>query len=214
MVGNLSPNTVWAYDAELSLGNPNLEFIRQFRENTAPSVLMGHFSYGVHRILRLQPQYITVLRNPVERVISLYRYQKQLPQSAFAEYFRQGLSLYDFVGRGITEMTNNHACRVIAGIAPDAGMVIHERWLLELALHNLQRHYLLVGTLENIDHFILALGELLNWQSMEFPRENVTHGEQFELDQLTRDCIIKNNQLDIELYEYVLARYSRQGRKI
>lgn len=60
-------------------------------------------------------------------------------------------------------MTNNHACRVIAGIAPDAGMLINERWLLDLALHNLQRHYLLVGTLDNLSDFLAALGARLHW---------------------------------------------------
>lgn len=204
MVSILSPDAVWAYSRELSLGNPNFDYIDKFRKNSPPSVLMGHFSYGVHRLLNLQPKYVTVLRNPIDRITSLFYYQKSLTNSDFRDYFVRGLCLHEFVSGGITEMTNNHACRMIAGIPPDSGMIINQRWLLDLAIHNLHRHYRLVGILENIDCFLTSLGSLLSWEKLEFPRENVTIGTSVDIDSITRDCIEENNQLDIELYRYVL----------
>lgn len=207
LVEKCHPDVVFAYHGELSLLNPQLDFVNSFRSRPggAPSVLMGHFSYGVHRLLQLQPTYATVLRHPLDRVVSLYRYQKSLPDSRFAHHFQQQISLREFVQRGLTEMTNNHACRVIAGIAPDAGMLINERWLLDLALHNLQRHYLLVGTLDNLSDFLAALGARLHWPPLAFPKENVTMGPTLELDSTTRDCILEHNALDLALYQHVLA---------
>lgn len=204
IVSSLNPDTVWAYNRELSLLNPNFEFINTFKRSPTPSVLMGHFSYGVHRFLNITPKYATVLRNPIDRIISLYYYQTSLADSDFFKHFQNGLSLYDFVSQGLTEMTNNHACRIIAGIPPDAGMLINQRWILDLAVHNIRRHYALVGILENINDFLFSLGNLLGWKNIDFPLENETKLKSNNLDDRTRDCIVENNYLDIELYKYIL----------
>lgn len=203
VVRALSPDTVWAYKGELRLGKPDLEFALKFRASQRPTVVMGHFSYGAHRLLGLDPAYVTVLRDPVERVVSLYRYQKSLPNSPFVAHFRNGISLEDFVSQEITEMTNNHACRVIAGIPPESGMNINERWLLDLALHNLKRDYVLVGTLAKMDDFLGRLGGMLHWPATTLPRVNETIGEAIELNGAQRRAIITRNLLDIELYDSV-----------
>src|SRR5262249_32887625 len=152
------------------------------------------------------PRYVTVLREPVARVVSLYRYWRPNPDPSVAAHFKAGISLHDFVAREITEQTNNHMCRMIAGIPPEAGLAIKEQWLLDLALHNLRRHYALVGTQEKLKEFISALASWLGWGAVDVPHINESAGDPTELDDKTLAAIREQNALDIKLYEYVASR--------
>lgn len=195
------PDALFVYEGQLTLGTRNLEFMLEFSKNTPPSVVMGHYGYGAHRLLAVEPRYVTILREPIARVVSLYHHQKALPDSRFATEFAAGLTLHDFVASNITEMTNNHMCRVIAGIPPDAGMLLNDRWLLDLALHNLRRHYLLVGRQEDFPTFVKALGALQGWPVAEVPSVNVAEKPAPDLDARTRAIIASRNALDLELYQ-------------
>lgn len=48
------------------------EYITPLREDDAVRVIGGHLVYGIHRVLPRPVQYLTVLRDPIERVLSLY----------------------------------------------------------------------------------------------------------------------------------------------
>jgi hypothetical protein len=181
-VRRFNPDTTYAYRSELSLIDPNLDFALAFRNAPKPAIIMGHFSFGVHRMLGIEPAYVTILREPIARVVSFYRYQRTLLDSAFAAHFKAGMSLREFVSKNISEMTNNHMCRCIAGITTDADPVITDEWLLHLALHNLRRHYVLVGMREHFEQFVSALARRMNWSAYDIPRQNVTAGDPVELD--------------------------------
>lgn len=203
LVSAMSDDVLWVYDRELQLNNPDVEFLADFRRKPPPSVVMGHFSYGSHRLLGIEAEYATVLRNPYERIVSLYRHQKSLPDSRFATELTSGMSVGEFVASGITAMTNNHMCRVLAGVSSDAGYRINERWLLEHAKHNLDRHYSVVGISEHIGSFIEQLSDRLGWPQAVLPHENITSGSPVEVSDQDRDSIVESNLLDIELYAYV-----------
>ena len=40
-------------------------------------LVMGHFQYGIHEFLPQEYTYVTIVRDPVERVISHYNYLRQ-----------------------------------------------------------------------------------------------------------------------------------------
>jgi hypothetical protein len=200
----LTPDTAFVYSGEFALGNPNIDFIKEFREKPSPPLIMGHFSYGVHRFIGTPPRYALVMRDPVMRIISLYRMiYRDAPNSPYAKFFRENGTLKDFVAGGFTEQTNNHVTRMCAGIPPDAGLLIKDRWLFECALHNLRRHYVLIGLIERLELFVAAMGKLLGWPETQVPMENVGTGEQVILDTETRSLIEDHNALDFELYELV-----------
>ncbi len=207
LVADFHPDVKFVYHHQLRQTNPDLDYIRNFRAGPKPQVVMGHFSFGAHRLLGIAPAYVTVLREPVARVVSQYRMEKTSPWSIFRDYLDSGISLREFVGDQVTDITNNYMCRYIAGVSAEAGMVINDRWLLDLAIHNLRRFYVLVGTLERYPAFIAALGRRLNWGAFQIPHENAGVGPPIELDKKTHDLIVERNALDIALFEYVNQTY-------
>ena len=80
------------------------------------------------------------------------------------------MTLSEFVSRELSEITNNHMCRMIAGVHPDAGFSINGQWLLDLALHNLKRHYVLVGTVERLDDFVCRLAHVSIGRQLSSPK--------------------------------------------
>jgi hypothetical protein len=208
LVARFHADAVFAYRRELALGKPDIEFVKAFRAQAKPAVVIGHFSYSVHRLLGVPPRYATVLRDPVERVVSLYRHHRARADSPFAAHFRAGMTLRTFVSAAITEETNNHMCRCIAGVAPDAGPVINDRWLLDLALHNLRRDYVMIGFVEKFAELLGGLAQQLAWGPFEMPWENLGCGPPIELDEPTRAAIVDKNSLDIALYEYTAGQHA------
>ncbi len=209
LVRTLSPDATLVYNRQLRLGNPDLDFIRDFRAADKPSVVMGHFPFSVHRLLGVPPRYATVLRDPLHRIVSLYRHQQRLEDSQFAEMLRDGATLREFVASGVTEMTNNHMCRMIAGIAPETGR-INEDWLLELALHNLKHHYVAIGVQEDLPALVAQIGSLLNWPDCTIPTDNMSTNAEPEIDDATRAVLLADNALDMRLYDHVRDNASRQ----
>jgi hypothetical protein len=50
------------------------------QDDRRPAIVSGHFLYGVHQILDGHPyRYVVLLRDPVKRVLSLFRYIHNLP---------------------------------------------------------------------------------------------------------------------------------------
>ncbi|MES2823693.1 MAG: sulfotransferase family 2 domain-containing protein [Pseudomonadota bacterium] len=206
LVEELNQDSIFVYDGQLALANPNINFIDNFRNQKPPSVMMGHFSYGVHRLLGVEPNYASMFRDPIERIVSLYVHFKTRKDSPFYNLLAAGMTLADFISSEITEQTNNHMCRIVAGIAPDAGKVITSRWLLDLALHNLDRHYIAYGIAEQYEKMIAKVAYALDWNEYEIFRENVGERPQFVLDTQAIEVISKYNQLDMELFSYIKSK--------
>lgn len=203
LVSETWPDAVFAYKGELSLLEPRFDLLQKLRASVNPPIVMGHFSFGAHRFLGVNPRYAIVLREPLSRVTSLYRYQRSLPNSSFFEFFKRNDTMREFVSSGITEMTNNHMCRMIAGVAPDSGKILQDRWLLEHALHNLKIFYEAVGIQEEIDLFLERIAEIMGVAKLSMTRENVTLGMPVELDRDTKNTVEEMNALDLELYDVV-----------
>jgi len=196
------PDLLEVYGGELRLGRPDAGFLRRWSAREAlPGVVIGHFSYGVHEFLGVPARYATFLREPVERVCSLYRHQLADAVAPWHASIAAGMTLGEFVDSGRTEQTNNHACRMFAGVVPQAGVRVADREVLQRALHNLRDHFVCVGFVEEFEASMAALEKVIG---LPLPRSRlnvsprtVAHSEG-DLEIVRRD-----NALDIELYERV-----------
>jgi hypothetical protein len=206
LVARHTPEAMFVYGPQLSLGTPDIAFAARFRLRAPPPIVMGHFSFGVHRLLGLPPLYATVLREPVARVISLHTFWKSLSVADRPAFFSDDLTLEILATEPVTEHANNHMCRIIAGIPPESGLSIDDDWLLELALHNLERHYALVALIEEIGPFVDHLARRHGWGEYALPFENRSRSELVDVAPRVLAAIAERNRLDIKLVEHVRRR--------
>jgi hypothetical protein len=179
--------------------------------------IAGHFAYGVHTALARPSHYITLLREPVERVISHYYFVKRTKNHYLHEQLnRGGLTLKDYVDKmGNIELDNGQT-RIIAGIGHGARFGECTRQMLEAAQGNLQRHFAAVGVSERFDDFLRLVQHRLGWRVTRYKAENVAHfrPQSRDMDRETRAAIIEHNRLDIELYRYAIELFENQLREV
>src|SRR3989442_9425283 len=77
-------------------------------------VVMGNFSFEPHQFLAGPSRYITILREPIDRVISHYYFVRRDPTHYLYET-SQRLSLRDFVVACGRDEPNNDQTRLLAG---------------------------------------------------------------------------------------------------
>lgn len=202
-------------------------------------VFYGHFCYGFHRLLHdPAPRYVTMLRHPVDRVVSLYKHFKRHAHAGAMHTLihAENLSLREFVERGITVESNNHLTKMLSA---NYGRVY--RWLhhasncyarhrygrpfhqvhgtrhLHRALRNLRADFDFVGFTED---FAASMRHLLRLhhrpsEGLHVPVDNASgECDAVTLDAATQLAIETANDLDLELYHAVRSdpeRYRAVG---
>ncbi|MCB0037091.1 MAG: sulfotransferase family 2 domain-containing protein, partial [Anaerolineales bacterium] len=78
-------------------------------------LLYGHMGFGLHQHFSRPAHYITILREPVSRVISQYRHEKRVPLSNTYTLLQKGMDLKGFVDYYNDFQTDNMQTRMLAG---------------------------------------------------------------------------------------------------
>jgi hypothetical protein len=170
-------------------------------------LVTGHVHFGVHREFHGASSYMTMLRDPVSRVLSLYRYIVSKPQHTLHSRVAD-IGLMDFVaGSADAEEIENGQTRQIAGVtsgAPDAGT-------LALAKRNLKEHFVVVGLLERFDESVLLFKRRLRWKMPYYVPKNVAADippEEPSADAI--EVIQRRNTLDADLYRYAADLFEEE----
>jgi hypothetical protein len=182
--------------------------------------LFGHMPIGLHEHLAYPADYISMMRDPVDRVISLYYYAKQSPDNYMHDtVVSQNLTLEQFVTSGISAEMNNGQVRVLCGIKEVDTVygdepVTEEHFLA--AKRNLDELFLAVGLTERFDESLVLFSKLLGWRWLFYNNVNVTHSRaaKSDLPQSTIDLIRQYNQYDVALYEYATQLFEEKLRKV
>lgn len=166
-------------------------------------VITGHFSFGVHDYLPGPASYFTILRDPVERVISHYYYVRRNPHH-YLFPLAQKVSLQDYVIACRDVEPNNDQTRLLAGkdLLRSDGKCRPE--MLPVAQENLCKHFHIIGLTEDFDRSLILMKKAFGWHNPYYRRQNVSRDRsrktELPLEALT--TIQKYNDLDIQLYEY------------
>ena len=152
--------------------------------------VLGHFFFGIHRHVKRAATYITLLRHPVDRVLSLYWQEEP------------GRTIEEFMTRRLRE-TDNDQTRRISGMCPPFGECTKE--MLEMAKRNLIEHFAVVGTTEKFDEALVFLQRYLRWGEtpVYLPHVvNLDKSKSVAPKPHEVSLIAERNQFDLALYEF------------
>jgi hypothetical protein len=169
-------------------------------------LVIGLVDYGIHERVGADCAYVTMFREPVTRVVSLYRYVRATPQHFLYEQ-AQEMSVTDFVMSENDVAVANDQTRQIAGVAGSPTVADLERAKANLA------DFAAVGLMERFDESVLLFKRRFGWTIPWYVRKNVTPGDSIHVDTQTREVICAKNSLDIALYDFARRLFDEQVRR-
>lgn len=186
----------------------DLDKIRRLLPRQDLRAVLGHFLFGIHKRLTRPATYITMLRHPVERILSLYYFEK-LVEAKFGAH--QGIrmpaetTLESFVESPPFQEVDNGQTRRISGLWPEIGGCT--KAMVKQAKDNLRSHFAVVGITERFDESLVLLKQVFSWNKDVFyypmntnPNRTTTTTE----SQDVIDMILARNVFDYELYQFAV----------
>lgn len=175
-------------------------------------LIRGHIPFGVHRLIPCDSTYITLLREPIDRVLSQY---SSMLERRRRWMFRDGtpISLEEYVSSGCTKEVDNVQTRRLSGLDPEFRQCSED--MLERAKQNLGDHFSVVGLTERFDQTLLLLRRILGWRYILYFRMNVTKARvtRPSVSKEVLDLVASYNQLDVELYRHAADRFEALVRQ-
>ena len=216
------PNTIYRVRDDDSRHKRIQDCVDEFKvlpvaEKEEIEVVMGHMGFGIHNFLPQPSVYITMLRDPVERVISYYYYVLRTSNHyLYQKVTSEKISLEDCIRLGISTELDNSQTRILSASNGDSDSPITfgqcNEEMLKRAKKNLQEYFVGVGLVESFDKSLLLFKKLLNWNNIFYIKRNVTKNRPLKSDfsQETLNIIQNQNEFDLELYRYAAELFNEQ----
>lgn len=161
---------------------------------------LGHFSYGVHRHLSRPWAYCTMLRHPVDRVLSLHHHLRH----------RARMTIEEFVSDLRFIEVDNDQTRRISGEEPEVGRCSDE--MLQKAKEHLETDFAVVGVTDRSEETFVLLSRFLGWNAEQLSsrRRNVSRNrtQSSDLPNSVREKLLERNEFDMKLYGYACSLLS------
>lgn len=175
--------------------------------------LQGHFPFGVHETMPQRARCFTILRDPVDRVLSQYYHVRREPDYFLFDLIHDNnFSLPELLDSGIPLMMNDGQVRLLSGVYTDANMGEVTEAMLAAAIANL-RSCEVVGLTEQFDLSLVLLQRAFGWRYVGYEPVNVGHNRPpvEALSAETIEAIRHYNRMDALLYKEAQRLMAQQA---
>lgn len=180
------------------------------------SLILGHIPYGVFGKTDFANTFITVLRDPIDRIISHYYFVKRSPDHhLYSEIASQNLTLDEYVLSGIsTELDNGQTRMLCDASSLDIPFGKCTESMLKEAEFNVSNRIATVGLTEDFDRSIIFMKRMFGWRQPYYVSQNRSHSrsQKPEISPKIIEHIKEQNQYDIALYEYARVLFYERIR--
>lgn len=199
-------NTIFSIDGSNPSKSINYFMSLPEKKRYSYNLVQGH---GAHRLRQYTHPAIkkaTILRDPVDRIISHYYYVLRTPSHyLYTDVVVKRMSLIDCATSNLSgELRNNYVSRFLQIPAKEAESNPDES--IMSAYNILQDEYDVVGTLDNLNSAMHSLAQIASFR-FEFKAKKlnatVDRPKLMDVDQLTLNAIAEVNHLDVRLFELV-----------
>ena len=133
--------------------------------------LKGHMWFGLHEFLPQPSTYITMLRDPVDRIVSHYYFalQRETQHYLYRSITSKHMTLADYASSGMSPELNNGQTRLLSGVENLNKLTGFEPCIpemLERAKKNLKEHFSVVGLSERFDETLIILRKVFGWKNI------------------------------------------------
>ena len=164
----------------------------------------GHCRWGFHEFFQGDYKYLTFLRDPVDRVVSLYYQIVNTPwHFLHDDVAGTRMTLCDFVASDVSEEISNDQVRRLAGLGSGPVNGGH----LDRAWQNVVGGYCFAGVSELFDLSLMLLKQQFPGWRLNYVKRNVRRQSAVDsgVDEV-RDIIRVRNEYDQQLYERVRSQ--------
>jgi hypothetical protein len=167
-------------------------------------MLAGHCYCAIHSSAPGSTRYITVPRDPLERVMSAFYYAKRHPCHLLYELLQELDRIGPFLDECRSRAVNYLFAHMMAGDGfgqPECGGVSSE--MFNVAKARSLNESAGIGLTQRFDASIRPLGDTPSWPATRFGSENASEDPPgaTEVSEADRAAILAANELDLGLYE-------------
>lgn len=166
--------------------------------------VIGHMSFGMHVLFPNEAQYITMMRHPVDRIISHYNYVKTTEgHYLHNNYDIKKMSLENYIKNVKSPELNNGQVRMLSNTVTKVSYGKCESDMLLLAAKNISNYFLHAGIQEEFQTSVQQLCNKLSWKNTHIDIVNSTGSKKEPVTSEAITEIVEMNLLDIALYNAI-----------